>query len=166
MSRNVEESIYDMLLVRDKMSIHFRGPSIYPFYQVSVHLAKWFQRRRFIFILTSQKQELPIAVMCYRPDPLTNIAALCKSCFWLVNLKTIFSYETDWPNKLTLRRKHLWQVIYKECSYCPDPLTNMAALDNYWTSHISFLPSFCSFGQVVSEEKIYFYFTGVTVASQ
>jgi hypothetical protein len=43
---------------------HYRRPLIYPFYQVSVHLAKWFQRRRFIFILTSQKQELPIAVMC------------------------------------------------------------------------------------------------------
>jgi hypothetical protein len=67
----------------------------------------------------------------YRPDPLTNIAALCNFFFWLVNFKIIFSYETDWPNKPTLRRKHLWQVLYKECSYRPDPLTTMAALDNY-----------------------------------
>jgi hypothetical protein len=43
---------------------HHRGPLIYTFYQVSVHLAKWFQRSRFIFTLTNQKQELPVAVMC------------------------------------------------------------------------------------------------------
>jgi IS4 transposase len=43
---------------------HYRGPLIYTFYHVSVHLAKRFQRRRFIFKLPNQKQELPIAVMC------------------------------------------------------------------------------------------------------
>jgi hypothetical protein len=31
---------------RDKMSILYRGPSIDAFYQVSVHLAEGFQRRR------------------------------------------------------------------------------------------------------------------------
>ena len=31
---------------QDKMSNHNRGPSIDAFYQVSVHLAKGFQRRR------------------------------------------------------------------------------------------------------------------------
>jgi hypothetical protein len=31
---------------RDEMSIHFRGPSIDAFYQVSIHLAVGFQRRR------------------------------------------------------------------------------------------------------------------------
>jgi hypothetical protein len=35
---------------RDKMSNLYRGPSIYASYQVSVHLAKWFQRRRFLEI--------------------------------------------------------------------------------------------------------------------
>jgi hypothetical protein len=32
---------------RDKMSDLYRGPSIDASYQVSVHLAQWFQRRRF-----------------------------------------------------------------------------------------------------------------------
>jgi hypothetical protein len=32
---------------RDGMSILYRGPLIDASYQVSVHLAKWFQRRRF-----------------------------------------------------------------------------------------------------------------------
>jgi hypothetical protein len=35
-----------LLMDQDKMSNHYRGPSIDASYQVSVHLAKGFQRRR------------------------------------------------------------------------------------------------------------------------
>jgi hypothetical protein len=35
---------------RDKMCILLRGPSIKAYYQVSVHLSKQFQRRRFLEI--------------------------------------------------------------------------------------------------------------------
>jgi hypothetical protein len=31
----------------DEMSSFYRGPSIDASYQISVHLTKWFQRRRF-----------------------------------------------------------------------------------------------------------------------
>jgi hypothetical protein len=39
---------------RDEMSTIYRGPSIDAFYQVSVHLAKQFWRRRFLKIGQSE----------------------------------------------------------------------------------------------------------------
>ena len=39
-----------LLMDRDEMSNLYRGPYIDAFYQVSIHLATWFQRRRFLKI--------------------------------------------------------------------------------------------------------------------
>ena len=44
-----------LLSDQDKMSNHYRGPSIDDSYQVSVHLAKWFQRR-FLEINQSERR--------------------------------------------------------------------------------------------------------------
>ncbi len=43
-----------MITDRDEMSTLYRGPAIDASYEVSVHLAKWFQRRRFLKIGQSE----------------------------------------------------------------------------------------------------------------
>jgi hypothetical protein len=58
-----------LLMDRDKMSSLYREPSIDAAYEVSVHLAKRFQRRRLF------------------RNQLTNMAITGNSCFWLDDLK-------------------------------------------------------------------------------
>jgi hypothetical protein len=56
------------------------------------------------------------------------MAAKGNSCFWLANVKTIFSSETAWPNGAKLGRKHLCKILYKTSSFGSIRPTNMATV--------------------------------------
>jgi hypothetical protein len=76
------------------MSNFHRGPSIDASYQVLVHLAKNFQRRRFFKIDQSETRiafgdHIRWAILykdcSFRPDSLTNMATTGNSSFLLVD---------------------------------------------------------------------------------
>jgi hypothetical protein len=47
-------------------------------------------------------------------------------CDWLIPKKSSPLKPLAWPNELKLGSEHLWKFLYKDCTCCPDPLTNMA----------------------------------------
>jgi hypothetical protein len=111
-----------LLMDRDNISNLYRRPSIDAFYQISVHLGKQFQRRRFFRNQPIKKKnglwnhlwKVLYKDCSFCPDPLTNMATTGHSCFWLVDFQKIFSSEAAWPNESKLDRKHPCKVLFKD----------------------------------------------------
>jgi len=85
-----------LLTDRDRMSNHYRGPSIDASYQVSDHLAKRFQRRRFLEIDQSE----------------TRIACGGNVCQWIGTKWTLFI--EDRPYMLPTKCRFIWSSGYRE----------------------------------------------------
>jgi hypothetical protein len=67
----------------------------------------------------------------FRPDPLANMAAIGDSCFRLADFK-----KNVWPNVPKLGRKHLWKVLCCDCLCRSDPLTILFLIGLFCRMHL------------------------------
>ena len=148
------------------MSNLYRGPSIDASYQVSFHLAKRFQRRRFLEI---EQFGLAVSEKIFRNQPIRN-----KNCLWqpcllmdqdeISNLYRRLSIDASYQVSIHLAKQFQRREDLKKLANQKQELPvaamfvhrsgrNEQSLQR--TFHRCFLQSFGWFGLAVSEEKIF-----------
>jgi hypothetical protein len=127
-----------LLMNRDKMSILYRGPSIDAFYQISVHLGKRFQRRRFFI-----------------NQPIRNKNCLCRPCLFtdqdeMSNLYRGPSIDASYQVSVQLAKQFQGRRFFrnrpfrnKNCLWWPCLLTNRDEMSNLYRE-----PSIDAFYQI------------------
>ena len=124
------------------MSKFYRGPSIDASYQVSYHLAKLFQKS------TNKKQELPTTAMFVNGSQRNE----------QFPQRTFYRSPRFGPFGQAVSEQKIFRnrpIRNKNCMWWSCLLMDRDEMSNRnkRTFHRSFLPSFSSFGQMVSEEK-------------
>jgi Zn-finger protein len=116
-----------LLMNRDKMSILYRGPSIDAFYQISVHLGKRFQRRRFFI-----------------NQPIRNKNCLCRPCLFtdqdeMSNLYRGPSIDASYQVSVQLAKQFQGRRFFrnqpirnKNCLWRPCLLTDQDEMSNLY----------------------------------
>jgi hypothetical protein len=107
-----------LLTNRDKMDTLYRGSSIHTSYQVSVHLAKWFQEKNWKK-LTNQKQELPVAAM------FVNGSGRNMHLYKGPSIDAFYKVSVHLAKRLPSSRFcRNWPIRNKNCLWWPFLLTN------------------------------------------
>ena len=128
------------------MSSLYREPSNDASYQVSIHLAKRFQRR-FFYKSTNQKQELPVAAMFVNGSGRNEqiLQRTCHRCF----LPSFDSYDKAASEKIFYKSTNQKQELPVAAMFVNGSGRKEQSLQR--TCHRCFPPSFGSIGIVVSE---------------
>ena len=135
------------------MSNLYKGPSEDASYQVSVHLAKRFQRRLFFQKSTNQKQELSVAAMFVNGSELNkqSLERTCQGCF----LPSSIHLAQQFQRRIFFRNQ---PIRNNNCMWRPCLLADRHEMSNLYREpaiDASYQPSFGSFGQAVSDKKIF-----------
>ena len=129
-----------------------RGPSNDASNQVSVHLAKRLQRRRFFQESTNQKQELSVVAMFVNELEINEkrLQRTFQGCF----LQSFGSFGKEASEeKIFQKSTNQKQELPMAAMFANESELNEQSLQR--TFQGCFLPSFDSFGQAVSERKIF-----------